>query len=85
MAWILPLPRVLFLRSHSTRGSEKPRVLPEPVRSLTIKSFLDQICLNDSYWTGKRALIPLAISNSRDFCMISGKLSKSPTARVPLV
>lgn len=46
------------LLNLSITGSEKAIVLPDPVRSLAIRSFPSVIVLNVSYWMGKKYLMP---------------------------
>ena len=64
MPWIFPLPKHLFFLKYSTIGRENAKVLPEPVRSLTIKSSLLYAERKDSYYTGNKNSIPLFLSPS---------------------
>jgi len=59
-------------------GRQKPRVFPEPVRSLMRRSSRAKILLKVKYWTGKSALIPRAVSPLTVAAESSGKFLKSP-------
>jgi len=80
MPWILPVPKHFFFLKYSTIGKAKARVFPDPVKSLTMTSFLAKMVLKEEYWTGKSWLIPLFFRPSTVLAWISGKFENAPSS-----
>lgn len=74
----MPVLNSLLVLKNSTIGKAKPRVFPDPVRSLTIRSSRSYTFLNVIYYTGNKLNMPRLLSPSMVFLWIYGKFEKSP-------